>query len=736
MKKGSKYCSKLDIIRILSCIAVLIYHLGYLKGGYLAVCIFFVLTGYLSVISSIKGERFSIKEYYLKRIRSIYIPLLLTVFITIGIVFLLKDFQWIQLKGEILSILGGYNNYWQLSNNSDYFASHLHSPFIHFWYIGILLQFEFIFPFVYKYLNHLKEKTSKLVPCIALSVLLIITTGYFIYVSYTKNIMFVYYHSLSRIYAIVFGLWLGFIHGYYGHLIPNILKGKIISNVIYVLYLVGMVVLFVTISSTSNYFMVSMLGVSIITLRIIDYATLDATRDLNVLEKLLKYIANLSYLIYLVQYPVIFMFQDIEMNSNLKIVIMILIIVLLSIIMNFALKKDESFKGLRKILLFVLVLLSFYGGFRFVTAKDYSSEMEELEEQLKANEEMLSKRQQEYEEKLRQEMADVDSVIEKYQNDEEALKEEVAKLPVVGIGDSVMLGAVPDLYEQFPNGYFDAKISRTAWVASGIIKDLSRRGILGSPIIINLGANGDCPDSCKREIMNLIGNREVFWLTVTNDKDVHVNSKLKEMESRYSNLHIIDWSNISRGHSDYFVADGIHLTNEGRKAYTNAIYDAIYHMYLDKLHAEKEEEIKTIEEEHRNRITFYGNEILLSIFDSIEQKYIDSKYVIDKDSDYETLYQELLSDKDSNYLNNQLVFIYDRFISEKQYQEIIHLCSSQKIYIVLFDEMLEQYRDDVVLIPFYQELDEHSEYYLSDGIHLSEEGKNALVKMIEESLKE
>ena len=61
------YYKDLDIVRVLSCILVLLYHLNILKGGYLAVCIFFVLSGYLSIISAFRKEKFSILSYYQER---------------------------------------------------------------------------------------------------------------------------------------------------------------------------------------------------------------------------------------------------------------------------------------------------------------------------------------------------------------------------------------------------------------------------------------------------------------------------------------------------------------------------------------------------------------------------------------------------------------------------------------------------------------------------------------------
>ena len=84
MKNGvscmKKYFKDLNIIRLIACIAVLLYHLNILKGGYLAVCTFFVLTGYLSCISAFRKEKFSLKEYYKNRLFKIYLPLVIVVF--------------------------------------------------------------------------------------------------------------------------------------------------------------------------------------------------------------------------------------------------------------------------------------------------------------------------------------------------------------------------------------------------------------------------------------------------------------------------------------------------------------------------------------------------------------------------------------------------------------------------------------------------------------------------------
>ena len=167
MKNKKTYYQKLDIIRVLSCIAVFLYHLNILKGGFLAVCVFFTLSGYLSCISSLQKEKFSIKEYYISRIKKIYIPLFIIVMITIATLTLFPDINWLNLKPETTSVLLGYNNFWQLNANLDYFTRHISSPFMHMWYIAILLQFELFFPIAFLILKNIGEKLGKFTKHIA-----------------------------------------------------------------------------------------------------------------------------------------------------------------------------------------------------------------------------------------------------------------------------------------------------------------------------------------------------------------------------------------------------------------------------------------------------------------------------------------------------------------------------------------------------------------------------------------
>ena len=222
----------ISFIRAIFCIAVLLYHLNILKGGYLAVCSFFVLTGYFASKSLDKSE--SLIKYYKKRIKKIYLPLLVVVFASISIITIFK-YNLFNIKPEINSILLGYNNYWQLNANADYFAKHINSPFMHLWYIAILLQLELIFPFIFLLFKKIGQKVSKILPVIFFFLLALITTLYFYKKATTGNIMNTYYDTLIRSFSFIYGALVYSIHANIKKLIIPI-KNTSVATYMFVLY--------------------------------------------------------------------------------------------------------------------------------------------------------------------------------------------------------------------------------------------------------------------------------------------------------------------------------------------------------------------------------------------------------------------------------------------------------------------------------------------------------------------
>ena len=198
------YYKRLDIIRNISCIMVLLYHLNILPGGFLAVCTFFTLSGYLTCMSALKKEKFSIKSYYINRLKTLYLPLLIVVFLTIIFSKIIPNIIWLNLKKETFSVIFGYNNFWQLKANQDYFTKNINSPFIHLWYISILMQFELIFPLIFSLFKKYRGKNKENIITISIIALTIATTWLFIHINFNKYIIVVYYNTFSIIFSLFF----------------------------------------------------------------------------------------------------------------------------------------------------------------------------------------------------------------------------------------------------------------------------------------------------------------------------------------------------------------------------------------------------------------------------------------------------------------------------------------------------------------------------------------------------
>ena len=730
-----EYYKDLNIIRVIACIAVLFYHLGILKGGYLAVCTFFVLSGYLSCVSSFKKEKFSYKEYYISRFKKLYIPLLLVTLISVAIVSFFNNIYWLSLKNETTSVLLGYNNFWQINANLDYFARHVDSPFMHLWYISILLQFDLIFPFIYKGLKKLGDKVDKLVPCAFTFILAVIGAAYFYKCTLGSNLMNAYYNTFARVYSIILGLCLGFIHSYYRPLVPEYIRKKPLRKIIFGAYLVISMVLFCLIDSNSKLFTFSMFLITLISCRLIDYAVLDK-KELNIWDKVLKVISDLSYEIYLVQYPVIFLFQYININHYLKTPLIIIIVLIISYVLHMVLNKRDNMKIVRIIILVAVIGLSLFGGYKYIATKSHEKEMKQLEAELAENEKLMLEKQKEYQILEKKEEDDWTKQLEELEN--KSLDELVKELPVTFVGDSVMLGAMNNLKKAFPNSYFDSKESRSTYVGYTILEELKNNKKLGDPVVIHLGTNGDCKNGCKEKIMDLLKDKTVFWINTTNY--TYVNDNLNELAKKYDNLHIIDWYSLSKGHSDWFYADGIHLPPTGRKEYTNIVYNAIVDVYKDTFKDKKEQLIKEHQEELKKKMVFYGNDILFYDFETLQTNFTDSKFVINKDFSYKDLKESIEKSIKDNTLANKIVLAFDNstVISTKEYQELIELCKDSKLYIVSSGKPLDSLGNysNVTIINFYSQIQKNKDYLMADGIHLTEKGNNALNKLLENTLLE
>lgn len=148
------YRADIDGLRAIAVLAVVVFHAapGLLRGGFVGVDIFFVISGFLIsslIYDATEKENFSILGFYDRRIRRILPALLvvLAVSLAVGWVALLPD-EFVALAKMVI---GGsfYVPNLVVWKQTNYFAAAAeNTPLLHLWSLGIEEQFYFIWPFL------------------------------------------------------------------------------------------------------------------------------------------------------------------------------------------------------------------------------------------------------------------------------------------------------------------------------------------------------------------------------------------------------------------------------------------------------------------------------------------------------------------------------------------------------------------------------------------------------------
>lgn len=185
-----KYMPVLDGLRGLAVLAVLLFHLDILSGGYLGVDIFFVISGYLItkiIIEEKYNNSFSLKNFYIKRFKRLFPALIFIAIFSLLVAILIFDADnLIRLNKSSFYSLFFVSNifFWTESNYFDT-SSNL-KPLLHTWSLGIEMTFYIIFPSFLIILNKIKSIKFR----ILILVLIIFLTAILIIFLNTKKPIF------------------------------------------------------------------------------------------------------------------------------------------------------------------------------------------------------------------------------------------------------------------------------------------------------------------------------------------------------------------------------------------------------------------------------------------------------------------------------------------------------------------------------------------------------------------
>ena len=596
MSEVKKRSIGIDIIKAISLISVIIYHLYEYKGTYIGVVLFFVISGYL--ITEVLYER---DDSYFKFIKRRYIkifpPLIAVLTLSYLAFYYFYDFINIKLIFNSLSSLFGLSNIYQIYSGMSYFErSGDLFPLLHTWSLSIEIQFYIIFPFLI-YLFKKMKLNVKFIAAIII-ILSLISGSIMIYKEYMNyDISAIYYGTDTRIFSILIGSAFYFL---FKNKKLNPKRANILSYVF--LGIIVVITLSVDYSSKSNYYgflyLISILG-GFITVTSLKTGFLDFKGPI---AKPLSKLGEHSYVYYLWQYPIMiysleyFKWSDIDYNYT----VILQIIILSEISYKFLIESRQGSIILRRIFLVIYVaILVFLPISTESNSEEVQNRANEIDNNLGTNNfnnTAHDNTKKEYKidnidyiaEKLLKEIAlfkeqqdkkiekKVDETVEK-EEDKDKVDNSIEAEDYTFIGDSVMKMGEPYIKEIFKDANIDAKVSRQFTDLPKVLEALKDSKKLKNIVVIHLGTNGVINKESFESSMKLLEGKTVYLMNTVVPKpwEKSVNKSLEEWSADYSNITIIDWHKYAKGEKKLFYKDATHPKPEGAKKYAEFILESI-----------------------------------------------------------------------------------------------------------------------------------------------------------------
>lgn len=574
MKKEGSRIKGMNGLRGIAIIGITLFHMfpNVFKGGYLGVVLFFVLTGFLMVITNKKkmeNKEFSVIKFYVSRIKRLYPPLLVMVFTTLGIYFFLANDSLRGMKMQVLSIFAGFNNFWQISQSLDYFTRIANtSPFSHLWFLSIEMQFYLIFPLLLFGLYKLEEKkgksnTIKTMLGVTVAFALIMPILYLRGVNVTR----LYYGTDTRIYALFAGMLLGWIYTKEEETKKNFYISLSLIGILAVSY-------FIFAGKMPIVYLLVLALTTILSMFLIE-KTANSSVSLDV--PILDWIGRHSYEIYLWQYPVIYLFQYKDWNKHFIIYLFeFVILIALVVWTNYFLKvfKYKQIKPRFQKAVLACGIVGFVFQATGVVALATSKELDstELQKRIAENEEAIKKNKNVKSDGKAEKAKDVD-----YSSSGNSQK--VSDKGLFCIGDSVMLSAYTNIQAVYPDSIVDAAVSRQIYQAQDVLRWYQSQGNIHNTVVISLGTNGVLDENNVEQVLEMIGSdKSIFWVNIYApgvEWEASNNEYLQELAKKHSNITIVDWNSYISQHTDLLEADGIHPMEPGADAYAHLIQEKI-----------------------------------------------------------------------------------------------------------------------------------------------------------------
>jgi peptidoglycan/LPS O-acetylase OafA/YrhL len=615
-----KYLPGLDGLRAISVVAVMMYHaqLTWLHGGFLGVEVFFVISGYLITMLLMKEHRrhatIDLRTFWMRRARRL-LPALYTLLLTVSIVTVAFYRAGLAaLRPQVVAALLYVTNWYLIVVNASYFDQ-LGRPLVlrHLWSLAVEEQFYLVWPLII--FGLLKLTKARIGPmAIAIGGGALASAAWMAYL-YTpgQDPSRVYYGTDTRASGLLIGALLALFWRPENIARSTAADHGRVYDVLGLASLAVIAVFFLNATETGPFlYRGGFVLLSLVTLVAIAAATHPATYFGRVLmgNKALTWVGVRSYGLYLWHWP-IFVYTrpglDVPWGVYPTLALrLVLTVVCAELSYRFielpvragalgrwvatlrgpATERREQRRRITAACGLAAALVLIPVGSSMATA---TKPISEIQQSLEAGQRALGQGVGTD--------GSATAVVTSVTSATVAASTTVAAsgsattttalagtvgasgAAIVAIGDSVMLGAAPQLLEAFGSAsVVDAKVGRNLKQSIAIAQALKDQGRLGERVVLHLGNNGTMSADLIAQMMSVLSDVDrVVWVNLKLPKswETKVNTTLAAEIPKYPNATLVDWHDLAAGNAKMFYNDGTHLRPSGARFYTQKVLDAL-----------------------------------------------------------------------------------------------------------------------------------------------------------------
>ena len=604
------YLPGLDGLRALAVIAVLVYHgnPSWLRGGFLGVEVFFVISGYLITMLLLSEHRrtgeIGVRHFWFRRARRLLpaVFALLVVVTAVSVLFVREELT--RLRGDLFAALTYTMNWHLILDDTSYFDQFERPPLLrHLWSLAVEEQYYLLWPLaLFGLLALFRKRPDRLFG--AMIAIALLSTVVMALLYEPADPSRAYYGTECRMSGLMLGACLAlFWHPrQLGAGIPPV-RPRMVGAV----GVAGLVVLaLLCVLSTERgaflyrggFLLVDLASLAVIAA--VAHPAVRAGRTLGI--PLLVYVGLRSYSIYLWHWPVFALTRpgvDIDAGP-VPVFILRIVITLVLADLSYRLielpirggaigrwaagwRHSEGAERARKTRRVFVVGLIGAGSLVLLTRAVVSAQptTSDIEASIRAGEAALADQTTAPDPAVTdaRSVASSAPVVGTLPPVETTTTVILPPIPVIAIGDSVMLGAAPRLLDALGSDVFvDAAVSRQYNEATAIVQQLADQGRLDRGVVLHLGNNGPMSAETFRSVMDLLVDVPrvvVVNVRVTKPWEPAVNQVLAEQVPSYPNARLLDWWGESAMHGDWFYEDKTHLNPAGASAYAMLVTAAL-----------------------------------------------------------------------------------------------------------------------------------------------------------------